>query len=345
MIMGNKRTDTQSGIHDLTDASRPVIADEDSVDTWPAGDFSRISNKRSTMSARSPVHTAFLLIAIIFCTELAIMAIFSLTDVDEWTSELMRDFSDAVLLSLMAGILVHFLVVIPQQRTLEYTERINHLLHFLSRINQDTQGQRDSHALFDSVCSAAVKYGYFRFAWIGLLAADSGHLDVMAMNGNNEACMQAVHATKNKSASHCDIAIQALEQGKPAYCQMLSAGNCDSAWREILLSYGCRSCAAFPLYQNDLVVGIYAVYAGDYGFFHEDEIHILKESASDISFALTTIEQTHMRDHAAQILQKRIDELERFQRATAQREFRIKELRDKNTELQQQIAAMKDEKS
>jgi len=44
-------------------------------------------------------------------------------------------------------------------------------------------------------------------------------------------------------------------------------------------------------------------------------------------------------------LKQALDESQRLNKVCLQRENRIKELRDKNTELQQQIATMKDEKS
>ncbi len=277
---------------------------------------------------RNFVRTAVVLVAIIFGTEWAIMLVFSLTDARMRMPGWLYDSSDAILLSFVAGILVYFTVVIPQQRVLKYTQRINRLLHFLSRINQDSQGQCDSRALFDHACATAVKCGGFRFAWIGMLGVDSGHLDVVAMDGDNEGCMQAVRAVENESAPRCGIAVRVLAQGKPAYCQMLAAGDCAAAWREMLLRYGCRSCAAFPLRRDDSVVGVFAVYAGDSGFFHDDELHILEEVAGDISFALTSSEQARAREQTAQILRARVDELERFQKATVDREFRIKELRD-----------------
>jgi len=292
------------------------------------------------MLPASPVRTAALLVAIIFGVELAIMFLFSLTGADTWMPKLIRGFSDAFLLSLIAAILIYYLIVIPQQRILEYVERINRLVYFLSYINRTAQKQRDSHALFNSACNAAVNYGGFRFAWIGLFETDSGRMDVVALHGDNDDCMQAAHAAKTV---HCGIAVRVLKHGKPAFCQMNSGENCDIAWRELLLGYGCQSCAVFPLHQDDSVVGVFAVYANDSDFFHDDEIHILEEVAGDMSAALTSSEQVRIYEQTAQNLQIHIDELERFQRATVDREFRIKELRDEVARLKQENGAPEEE--
>jgi len=51
------------------------------------------------------------------------------------------------------------------------------------------------------------------------------------------------------------------------------------------------------------------------------------------------------RIQAEAMLRQRLEELERFQKVTTEREFRMKELRDENVNLQQQIAQMKGEKN
>lgn len=337
------RNGVQSGmeIRGLAHAPRPGVVKDGSVAAPLKARSAPVSNKPGTvtMLPASPVRTAALLIAIIFGAELAIMFLFSLTGADAWMPKLIRDFSDAILLSLTAAILIYYLIVIPQQRMLEYVERINRLVYFLSYINRTARKQRDSHALFNSACAAAMHYGGFRFAWIGLFETDSDRMDVVAMEGADEACMQAVHAA---GTAHCGVAVQVLEKDKPACCHMSSTGDCDVAWREILLRYGCRSCAVFPLHQDDSVVGVFAVYAGNSGFFHDDEMHILEEAAGDISFALTSIKQARMRTRATRDLQDQVDELERFRKATVEREFRIKELRDEVARLKQKDGASKE---
>jgi len=295
--------------------------------------------------ASNPVRAAIGLIVIIFGTELAIMTAYSLTGADTWMPNWLQDGGDAILLGIVAGALIYYRMVVPQRRTLSQVYRLNRLLRFLSYINQSIRGQHDSRALFDGACSAAVQLGGFRFAWIGLLDTQRDGLKAAAMAGADEACMRAVRAAGNETALHCGMAKQALAQGRPAWCQALSTGDCAAAWRTPLLEHGCRSSAAFPLRRDESMAGVFAVYAGDSGYFHDDEIRILEEAAGDISFALTAIEQTRARKQTAQSLRERVNELERFQRATVDREFRIKELRDEIGVMKQKYGAPKKNKN
>jgi GAF domain-containing protein len=95
-----------------------------------------------------------------------------------------------------------------------------------------------------------------------------------------------------------------------------------------LLNHGCHSAAAFPLQTDEENSGSFVVYAGEEGFFHEQELNILAEAAGDISYALSKIKMDEDRKKIEADLRDRLEELERFQKATIEREGRIKELRD-----------------
>ena len=52
---------------------------------------------------------------------------------------------------------------------------------------------------------------------------------------------------------------------------------------------GIRSVAVLPLVVADEVVGVFALYAGEEEFFHEEELRLLTELAGDIAFAIDSI--------------------------------------------------------
>jgi GAF domain-containing protein len=86
-------------------------------------------------------------------------------------------------------------------------------------------------------------------------------------------------------------------------------------------------------------VGVFEVYAGEEGDISPDEKSILDEVADDVSVALENIAMEAERKQRGEELARRVEELERFQKATVQREFRIKELRDEIESLKAEIAS------
>jgi diguanylate cyclase (GGDEF)-like protein len=62
---------------------------------------------------------------------------------------------------------------------------------------------------------------------------------------------------------------------------------------------GLRSMAILPLLVADNAVGVLALYAGEVGFFDEEELKLLAELAGDIAFALDHIEKQEKIDYLA----------------------------------------------
>ncbi len=274
-----------------------------------------------------PLRTALVLLAIIFCTEVAIMGVFSLIHAEAWMHPFVFTMGDPVLLGLVAGVLIWFLVVIPQRRIIRRTSRLNRLLYFLSHINQVLQRQADEQRIFQDVCAAAVDPGGFHFAWIGLHEAKADGLRAVAKAARSDTCLDDVKQVAGDCVP-CVLAAEAVANGRPAHCNLMTETRCRAAWREPLIAHGCRAAAAFPVRREHERIGAFCVYADEDGFFNEDEIRILEEVADDISHTLSRLAADVRRTRAEADLKNHLEELERFQKATVAREFRLKELRD-----------------
>ncbi len=232
-----------------------------------------------------------------------------------------------------------------QAALLAKAEKLNRLLLFLSEVNQRVQRKRNTDELFAGVCRAAVERGGFRFAWVGLLNAQGRGLVCAAKHASDEACCRAVENAGGKNGVMCAMADEAVRKGRPAFCRDAAAMDCPAPWCSPLLRQGVRSLAAFPIRRGEQAIGALCVYAGDSGFFHDQEIGILAEAADDVSFALSSMEHERQRQGDAAVLRERLAELERFHKAAVAREFRIKELRDEVERLKGEIDRLKGQKS
>jgi GAF domain len=212
--------------------------------------------------------------------------------------------------------------------------RLNRLLRLSSFLNQNLTRETDRQPLFDTACHAAVEVGGFNLAWIGLYFAEQNSLRAVSIASSNEACLKDVEtAGLRKDGAHCRMALEAATGQKPTTCSTFKADDCKAAWRKPLMQHGCQSAAAFPLKIGDSTIGSFVVYAGVEGFFNERERDILAEAASDVSHILNNIEVEKERERSALELRKRVDELERFRKATIDRELRFKSLQNELSQL------------
>jgi len=217
-------------------------------------------------------------------------------------------------------------------------QKVNRLLRFLSECNQSIQRKPDEQSMLDAACKAAVAIGGFRFAWVGMQRQEGFKLVAWASADpslNEHVILLEEHA----ALLSCLGCRQVMDQRGAQLCEIASKLDCPAPWKEAFVSQGCKHAYALPIVVSGQTVGVFEVYAGDGGSLTREENAILDETADDISVALTALDTEKMRQQQHEELRRRIDELERFQKATVQREFRIKELRDEIELLNGRIKA------
>ena len=217
-----------------------------------------------------------------------------------------------------------------QRKAKKHMSRLNRLLRFLSHMNQHVQRETSPQAMFENACHAAVEIGKYRLALVEI--EQGGSLELAAWHVRSDALVPELRKLHGQDICvSCSAARDAMEEGRQRLCMLAEKTDCEAPWRAAFLEEGCSSAFICPVIEDDKVVGIFEVYAGDGGRFTEDETAILNEAADDISVALTSLK------HKEQ-LQQRLDDLEHFQKTTVRREFRIKELRDEVEQLRQKLA-------
>jgi transcriptional regulator with GAF, ATPase, and Fis domain len=248
---------------------------------------------------------------------------------------------------LMRGIIVGLLIgfgfignrlLNRERQAREHTAHVNRLLQFLSDVNQNVQRHTDRQQLFEAACNSAVNIGDFRLAWIGM--REDGELKLAVWAVADPALEDVIRMMQEPLAlGGCLGAQKVLRQGECTLCELRGRVDCHVPWLSAVLEQGCEHAVAMPLKIGEETVGVFEVYAGKDGKLKEDERAILEEVADDLSVAMTNIEHEKQRRQDREKLQQRLEELERFQRATVQREFRIKELRDELDTLEEKLAS------
>jgi len=170
--------------------------------------------------------------------------------------------------------------------------RLNRVYAVLSGINTTIVRTRDRQELFDEACRIAVELGKFRLAWIGLLDANGLDVTPVARAGVDEGYLDSVQLTvRDDAPDRCELVARALREKTAVVCNDIDADPQMAHWREEALRRGYRSVVVFPLQLKDKVAGLLVLYASEAGFFDTEEMRLLTEIASDISFALDHTEK------------------------------------------------------
>jgi PAS domain S-box-containing protein len=181
---------------------------------------------------------------------------------------------------------------------------LNRLYAVLSQTNVTIVHVRNRDDLFPEVCRVAVEHGQFAMAWIGLLEPGSGLIKPAAWWGREDGYLENLRISiADEPADHGPTG-SALREGTHFVCDDITGDVRMLAWRDEARRRGYRSCAAFPIKIQERPVGIFSLYANETGFFDDETVRLLDEVASDLSFALHTIEQEEQRRIAEQALRE-----------------------------------------
>jgi len=167
-------------------------------------------------------------------------------------------------------------------------QQLNRLYAMLSGINEIIVREKNPETMLTTACRIAVEKGQFGLAWIGLVDADSGRLQIAAHIGATQETLDKLEAIHSGTQSGLDCAItaRALESGVHSICNDIEHDPEAAGWRGDALSRNYLSMASLPLQSGGKTIGVFNLYADSVGFFDADEMSLLDELAADVSFAL-----------------------------------------------------------
>ena len=170
--------------------------------------------------------------------------------------------------------------------------RLNRVYAVLSGINTTIVRVREEDELFREACRIAVELGRFTFAWIGKFDADSQQVTPVAQAGRDDGYLAQINLTSRENiAGNCPLIAKALTEASPVICNDIASDERMATWRSEALSRDYRSVVVLPLMLEGKPVGVFVLYAAETGVFDEEEMRLLIEMASDISFAMDNLKK------------------------------------------------------
>lgn len=165
--------------------------------------------------------------------------------------------------------------------------QLNRLYAVLSGINETIVREKSQGAMLMAACRIAVEKGFFGMAWIGLLDAASGQLQIAAQVGATDETLKRLESIiDTQSGPGCSITGRALQSGEHSLCNDIESDPEAACWRDAALRGSYRSMASLPLKLSGKTIGVFNLYADTVAFFDADEMALLDDLAADIGFAL-----------------------------------------------------------
>ncbi len=177
--------------------------------------------------------------------------------------------------------------------------KVNRVYSLISQINQTIVRTRDRDELFKESCRIAVDFGQFQMAWIGMIDEETKTVTPYVFAGNEDGYLSAI-----PQLSIIDIPEgkrptgTAIQDDKHFVCDDIGNDPRWVAWKDEALKRGYRSSIALPIKIYGETIGVFTLYASTTHFFDEEETNLLIEVASDISFALDSIENEKKKENA-----------------------------------------------
>lgn len=143
--------------------------------------------------------------------------------------------------------------------------------------------------LLQDACRIIVADGGFAAAWIGLVEQSGNHVRPEAWAGRDTDFLSDLRIPLERSAVETPGIVAQTVRTRCAVIVNDIRRDARVASREELLRRGFVAAASFPLQLENEVAGVLVLYGAEAGCFDGEQVQLLEELASDISFGLDHI--------------------------------------------------------
>jgi diguanylate cyclase (GGDEF)-like protein len=169
-------------------------------------------------------------------------------------------------------------------------ERLSRVLHMLSAINAGVVRIRDRTHLFQEACRIAHDIGKYSCAFVTLIDPGTRVARPVAWAGlaadKKDEVSFRLEPVSEGSQQFDTVTGRALRTGVEVVCNDILGAGSRFVFSERLFSLHINCIAAIPLLVDDTPVGAFTVGSNDSCGSSEEELRMLREVASNLSFAL-----------------------------------------------------------
>jgi PAS domain S-box-containing protein len=193
-------------------------------------------------------------------------------------------------------------------RVEETLKKVNRMLRMLSECNQAVVRAQDENALLHDVCRYIVEIGSYKMAWVGFSDQDKDKtVRPVACAGCEKGLIKEFQITWSDTDDDHNPTGMAIRTGKPSVCENMTMGHSFNPGFAKAVNHDYRSSIAVPLFAKGNAFGALTVYADKPGTFDSDEVKLLAELASDVSYGIEAL-RTHCERKKAEIALRESEE-------------------------------------
>jgi PAS domain S-box-containing protein len=220
----------------------------------------------------------------------------------DWVPSVM--FNDPALLAMLeiinhwgfiaaTAVLLYFLIhrseaVIVRRK--ESLFRVNRALKAFSECNQALIRARDEPQLMREVCRTIVEVGGYRLAWVGVAEHDTEKtIRPVAQWGDVDGYLTRLHVSWANNDRGRGPTGTAIRTGQTSVVQNIRYDPKWELWREEALRQGFAASISLPLSDGERPFGALVIFSSEYGAFDKEEVKLLEELTSDLSYGITML--------------------------------------------------------
>jgi PAS domain S-box-containing protein len=179
-------------------------------------------------------------------------------------------------------------------------QRLTRLYAALSQCNEAIVRCSTEDELFPRVCDAAVTHGGMAMAWIGLLDEAAERIVPACAFGEETEQLQGFSLSmRADDPLGQGPTATAVRETRPVWSEDLPRDASTAAWRQRSAGQRWAASGALPLTRKGQAVGALSIYVRDVESLDADAQRLLKEMATDISFALDGFARDAAREEIA----------------------------------------------
>ncbi|MDD5304489.1 MAG: PAS domain S-box protein, partial [Elusimicrobia bacterium] len=189
----------------------------------------------------------------------------------------------------------------------------------LSLCNEALVRAKSESELLERICRLVVDQGGYRHAWVGFAVEDAAK----SVRPVARAC-QEEHCHEEGDLERLNITWADGERGEGPIGAAIRGGTVEvcrdvqsdprcAPWREDALKRGYRSAVALPIQSNGRAFGALMIYAAEPDAFSGEEISLLTDLSSDVSYGISALRSSAARALAEEALRVSEADLQRAQ--------------------------------
>lgn len=169
--------------------------------------------------------------------------------------------------------------------------RLNKVITVRSEINRIINQTKNMDELFTQACKIVIDTTQLLLAWIGIIDPASSIVVPKAHYGKGTGYLSGIKISSQDIPEGQGPCGTAIRLDCPIISNDIENDNSMNPWKKNALEQGFRSMASFPLHIDGRAAGSLSLYSGEWEYFNDKEVEVLKLIANDISLAMDVIER------------------------------------------------------